>query len=328
VRPRTRPAIAAALGAVLLSACGGFLATAAATVDGRKIDENLFQSQLEFLLSDPRFAEQQLPGEQGEEQREQYARDFLTFLIHQEVVRSYAQANGIQAPADEVDALLDQQIAVLGGRERFQRMLGRAGLTEPQVRELFEQQVLREAVADAVTAEQASDQALMRTYRERELEFTQVEVAHILVSDRARAQRLVREATPDNFARLARRFSDDPSSAANGGDLGVQQAAGLVEPFARAALEISVGEIGGPVRTEFGWHVIWVKDRQTQAFDEVRPQLLEEVRGEVFSNWLLQRVREADIRVNPRYGAFDDSSGQVIPRTSSSPQPPPVQLEP
>ncbi|HJV05634.1 MAG TPA: SurA N-terminal domain-containing protein, partial [Actinomycetota bacterium] len=146
MRPRIRPAIAAALGVLLLSACGGFLATAAATVDGRKIDENLFQSQLEFLLSDPRFAEQQLPGEQGEEQREQYARDFLTFLIHQEVVRSYAQANGIQAPADEVDALLDQQIAVLGGRERFQRMLARAGLTEPQVRELFEQQVLRDAV--------------------------------------------------------------------------------------------------------------------------------------------------------------------------------------
>ena len=313
---------------MLLTACGGFLATAAATVDGRKIDEDLFQSELDFLLSDPRFADQQLPGEQGEEQREQFARDFLTFLIHQEVVQSYASGNGIEAPADEVDALLDQQIAALGGRERFQRLLQEAGLSESQIRELFEEQVLREAVADAVTAEQASDEALMQTYRERELEFTQVDVAHILVPDRQEAQRLAKEATPDNFARLARRFSEDPSSSVNGGDLGVQQAAGLVEPFARAALNIQVGKIGGPVRTEFGWHVIWVKDRQTQPFEEVRPQLLEEVRGEVFSNWLLQRVREAEIRVNPRYGAFDDRSGQVIPRTASSPEPPPVQLEP
>jgi foldase protein PrsA len=323
-----RPRIAVALVAVLLTACGGFLATAAATVDGRKIDEDLFQSELDFLLSDPRFADQQLPGEQGEEQREQFARDFLTFLIHQEVVQSYASGNGIEAPADEVDALLDQQIAALGGRERFQRLLQEAGLSESQIRELFEEQVLREAVADAVTAEQASDEALMQTYRERELEFTQVDVAHILVPDRQEAQRLAKEATPDNFARLARRFSEDPSSSVNGGDLGVQQAAGLVEPFARAALNIQVGKIGGPVRTEFGWHVIWVKDRQTQPFEEVRPQLLEEVRGEVFSNWLLQRVREAEIRVNPRYGAFDDRSGQVIPRTASSPEPPPVQLEP
>jgi parvulin-like peptidyl-prolyl isomerase len=320
--------IVGALVAVLLTACGGFLATAAATVDGRKIDEDLFQSELDFLLSDPRFADQQLPGEQGEEQREQFARDFLTFLIHQEVVQSYASGNGIEAPDDEVDALLDQQIAALGGRERFQRLLQESGVSESQIRELFEQQVLREEVADAVTAEQASEEALMQTYRERELEFTQVDVAHILVPDRQEAQRLAKGATPDNFARLAQRFSEDPSSSVNGGDLGVQQAAGLVEPFARAALNIQVGEIGGPVQTEFGWHVIWVKDRQTQPFEEVRPQLLEEVRGEVFSNWLLQRVREAEIRVNPRYGAFDDRSGQVIPRTASSPEPPPVQLEP
>jgi parvulin-like peptidyl-prolyl isomerase len=328
VHPPTRLAIAAALSVTLLAGCGGFLATAAATVDGRKVDEDLFQRELEFLLSDPRFAEQQLPGEQGEEQREQYARDFLTFLIHQEVVQSYAAANGIEAPDDQVDALLDQQIAALGGRERFQQMLRGADLTESQVRALFEQQVLREKVADSVTAEEASEEALMQTYRERELEFTQLDLAHILVADRREAERLARQATPDNFARLARQFSQDPSSAVNGGDLGIQQAAGLFEPFAREALDTPVGEIGGPVQTESGWHLIWVKDRQTQAFEEVRPQLLEEARGEVFSNWLLQRVREAEIRVNPRYGAFDDQSGQVIPRTSTSPEPPPVQLEP
>jgi foldase protein PrsA len=328
VHPAIRVSVAAALGAVLLSGCGGFLATAAATVDGRKVDEELFQRQLDFILSDPRFAEQQLPGEQGEEQREQFARDFLTFLIHQEVVRSYAAANGIQAPDDRVDALFDQQIAVLGGRERFQRLLSDAGIDESEARDLSAQQVLREEVADAVTSEQASEEALMQTYQERELEFTQVDVAHILVTDRREAKRLADDATTETFAQLARRFSEDPSSAVNGGDLGVQQAGGLVEPFARAAARIPVGEIGGPVRTDFGYHIIWVKDRQVRPFEEVRPQLLEEVRGQVFSDWLLQRVREAEIRVNPRYGTFDDRSGQVIPRTSTTPEAPPVQLEP
>jgi foldase protein PrsA len=321
---RSLPIVALAM----LSACGGLLATAAATVDGQKVDEDLFQRELEFILSDPRFAEQQLPGEQGEEQRQQFSRDFLTFLIHQEVVQSYASANDIQAPDDQVDALLDQQIAVLGGQERFQQLLADAGLDESQARDLFAQQVLREEVANAVTSDEASDQELMRTYEERELEFTQLDVAHILVTDRREAERLADEATTKNFAQLARRFSEDPSSATNGGDLGVQQAAGLVEPFAQAAIEIPVGEIGGPVQTEFGYHVIWVKDRQTRPYEEVRPQLLEEVRGRVFSQWLLQRVREAEVRVNPRYGSFDDRSGQVIPRTSSTPEAPPVQLEP
>jgi hypothetical protein len=49
----------------------------------------------------------------------------------------------------------------------------------------------------------------------------------------------------------------------------------------------------------------------------------------VFTDWLLEQVRAAEIRVNPRYGAFEETSGQVIARTESTPSPPPeVQVQP
>jgi hypothetical protein len=83
------------------------------------------------------------------------------------------------------------------------------------------------------------------------------------------------------------------------------------------------------VETEFGFHVIHVIDRETQAFEEVREQLLGEVRGDLFTQWLFGRLRLAEIRVNPRYGYFDRDSGAVLQRTSTSPQPSPsVQLVP
>jgi hypothetical protein len=75
--------------------------------------------------------------------------------------------------------------------------------------------------------------------------------------------------------------------------------------------------------------VIHVLDRRTRSFEEVQEMLLEEARGRVFTEWLLERLRAAEIRVNPRYGAFDQDSGAVIPRRRSSPAPAPsVQLEP
>jgi parvulin-like peptidyl-prolyl isomerase len=197
------------------------------------------------------------------------------------------------------------------------------------VRGLLEQQLLREGVAEAVVAEELDEQQLQQEYEERSLEFSQVQVAHILVQSEEEAEQLLERATPQNFADLARRSSLDEGSAANGGDLGVQRAIDLVEPFAEAALEIPVGEIGGPVQTDFGWHLIHVIDRQTQPFESVRETLLQELRGQVFTDWLLDRLQVAEVRVNPRYGTFDERSGSIQERTSTSPLPvPTIQLQP
>jgi hypothetical protein len=100
-----------------------------------------------------------------------------------------------------------------------------------------------------------------------------------------------------------------------------------VEPLGQATLDIPVGEVGGPVKTEFGYHLIYVQDRETAPFEEVRPQLLAEVRGEVFTDWLVGRLKDAEVRVNPRYGYFDQATGQVIERTATTPEAP-VQVAP
>ncbi|MGH2675112.1 MAG: peptidylprolyl isomerase [Actinomycetota bacterium] len=324
---RRLPVSVAAL--VLLTSCGNLFTTAAAVVNDRTIEEDRFVRELDFLLADPRFAQQVSTGEQGEQQRRDVARQYLTFLIHQQFVEVYAQFRDLQADRAELDQLLQRQVAELGGQAEFDRILRRAGAGEGDVRHLLEQQLLRRLVAEAIVTERVGEDELRQRYEDRVLEFSEVHVAHILVSSEREARRIRERATPQSFADLARRFSEDTASAQNGGDLGPQRAVDLVGPFARAALRIPVGEIGGPVETDFGFHVLQVIDRQTQSFDEVRETLLEEVRGDVFTDWLLERVEAAEIRVNPRYGTFDDRTGAVIARTRSTPAPAPsVQLEP
>ena len=324
-----RPLLFVASAAVLLGGCADLLDTAAAVVNGDKIEEARFRRELGFLLADPRFAEQVPAGQAGEAQRKELGRRYLTFLIHQEIVEIYARDRGIQADEADVDALLQEQISQLGGEGTFDGILRDTGTSEGDVRSLIERQVLRQQVAEAVVAERVTDEELRQSYQQRELEFSQVHVAHILVRSRAEAERIARRATPRNFAALARRFSEDQGTASSGGDLGIQRAADLVAPFARAALRIPVGEVGGPVETAFGFHVLHVIDRQVQPFERVREQLLGEVRGDLFTQWLFERLRGAEIRVNPRYGYFDQDARAVLERTSSTPLPSPsVQLVP
>lgn len=310
-----------AIAAVLLSGCGNLFETAAATVNGRKIDEDRFTRELDFLLADPRFAEQLATGEQGEIQQKELARQYLTFLIHQELVREFAEGNDIDISDDRVAGLLRQQVTQSGGREAFERQLRESGVSETDVRTLLEQQLLRQRVAEAVVADRLSEERLREVYAERQGDFAEVHAAHILVQTKQEADRIRGQATPANFGDLARQFSQDPGSAEGGGDLGTRPASAFVQPFARALLTAKPGEIVGPVQTEFGFHVIRVIDRQTQPFEAVRPQLVGDLRGRVFTEWLMERVGVAEIRVNPRYGSFDEGSGTVIERRSTSPAP-------
>lgn len=303
--------------ALLLTGCRALFETAAAVVNGRKIDQDGVQRQLRFILTDPRLAEQ-LPGAETGQERD-LAREFLTFLIHQEILAEYARQHRIAVRTEEIDQRLQAEFIGSEGQAAFRARLEEAGATIADVRHLIGQQILRDRVVQAVAEEQLSDERLLAEYETRLPELTTVELSHILVNDGDLATRLAGRVTPENFPRLARRYSKDPSSAPNGGDLGLRQASDLVAAVARAAVRAEVGAIVGPVESEFGFHLIWVRGRDAPPFETVRPDLVEELQGQVFVEWLLGRLRQAQIRVNPSYGVFDPDTGEVVAHRAASP---------
>ena len=92
--------------------------------------------------------------------------------------------------------------------------------------------------------------------------------AHILVSDENLAQAL-RDSLDAGaeFDALARRHSTD-GTAAVGGDLGWKAEGAYLEPFERAARELAPGELAGPVKTDFGWHVITLLEERAETFGQ------------------------------------------------------------
>jgi len=84
-----------------------------------------------------------------------------------------------------------------------------------------------------------------------------------------------------DFAQLAKQYSKDPGSAQNGGDLGWADRSTFVGPFTDALYSMSVGEIRGPVKSQYGYHIIRLDEIQpgkTKTFEEAKPELEAEVR--------------------------------------------------
>ena len=91
---------------------------------------------------------------------------------------------------------------------------------------------------------------------------TQVRASHILVKTEADAERMMKRITDgEDFAAVARRFSSCPSGK-NGGDLGWFGKGQMVPEFEQAAFETEPGKVVGPVKTQFGYHVIKVTGKK------------------------------------------------------------------
>ena len=111
---------------------------------------------------------------------------------------------------------------------------------------------------------------------------------HILITGKddaaalALAQQVLTQAkSGKDFGELAKQYSQDPGSAQNGGDLGWAERSTFVRPFADALYGMSVGEIAGPVKTQYGYHIIRLEDVQrgkSKSFEEARPELEAQLR--------------------------------------------------
>ena len=141
-----------------------------------------------------------------------------------------------------------------------------------------------------------SEATLRERYAQEQAKFGTGEqrmVSHILVKPadespaaqqaaEAKANDLSRQAKAPgaDFAALARANSDDAGSKTGGGDLGWIEKNGLMaKPFEDAVFAMQAGEVRGPVKTDFGYHVIQVREikpSQQKPFEEVREQLLAE----------------------------------------------------
>ena len=98
-----------------------------------------------------------------------------------------------------------------------------------------------------------------------------VQARHILVADKELAEKIKKEIDEGaDFSKMAEEHSECPSKK-RGGDLGWFGKGAMVRPFEVAAFTAEEGAIVGPIKTEFGWHVIYVYEIQVDANSDAGP---------------------------------------------------------
>ena len=253
------------------------------------------------------------------------ARFALANDIREELAKTYATEHDLKVdPADVTDALTQLEQG-LGGADALKSQLSDAGLTRAQVQAFAERLLLVNAVQQAVVEERLDEATLRDAYQANLAQFTTLDVAHILVADEADAERIAAEVTPATFGETAQLESIDQQSAVQGGSLGsfsqAQFQTQFDPDFVAATLALQPGEISGPVQTQFGWHVIHLVRRDVAPFEDVRDQLAANQTGTVFNDWFTEQLGTTNVEVNPRFGRFDQDTGEVLPIRSTAQEP-------
>jgi parvulin-like peptidyl-prolyl isomerase len=155
------------------------------------------------------------------------------------------------------------------------------GISEKTVRTVYEAQLLRKKLRDDIAKDAPHTEE-------------QVWARHILVGTEAEAKaalQLINQGV--NFAEVAKKYSKDTGSGANGGDLGWFGKGAMVAEFEEAAFKLKIGEISEPVKSQFGYHIIQVLGRQELPLDTSQ---YEQKKDTEFSDWLTTTREAATIK--------------------------------
>lgn len=185
-------------------------------------------------------------------------------------------------------------------------------------------EITRDSVAEDIAVSEEDLEAYYNDNRDRYLQDEQRRARHILIlseddEDAAEAQAndlLARLNAGEAFADLAAEFSADTGTATQGGELGTLTRSQLPGELGSAIFSMSAGEIAGPVRSDFGFHII-----QLDEIFERGPLPLDQVRGELLAELREREVEDRfrDLERSLSDALFDSADLQVIAETTGLP---------
>jgi parvulin-like peptidyl-prolyl isomerase len=247
----------------------------------------------------------------GTEEYVQLRDQIVEYLVRRAQFAEEADARNIEVSGEQVDKRLDQLVQQYfqGNKERYEQQLKKNGVSNDQVREDIEAQLIQEELVKDVTKDvKVSESELQKYYRDNKKQYStpaQRDIRHILVkkNQQALADSLAsRIRSGASFEQLARQYSQDPGSKKVGGRLEISKGQ-TVPAFDKVAFSIPTRQVSEPVRTQYGWHVIQamaaVVPAKTTPFKDVqqaiRQQLLQSKKRQASTKYVEKLQESEDI---------------------------------
>jgi len=287
---------------LLVAACGGEESVpndAVAVVAGEEIPREQFDALLEQTKAGYK--------QQGRDVPKAGTPEFTTLKTN--IVQYLVQRAQFEEKAKELDIVItdkqiDDELAKIkkdffqGSDAKMQEQLKKQNITLDALKRDIRAKLIQEKLYAKVTGDVTVTEKDVRAYYDQHKDqYGQPEsrsVRHILVDKKNLADDLYAQLEGGaNFAQLAKKYSKDPGSAAQGGKLTVSKGQTVPE-FDKVAFELKTNELGAPVHTQYGWHIIQalsaVKPATVQPLTKVEPQiktqLLETKKSDAMTKWV------------------------------------------
>jgi parvulin-like peptidyl-prolyl isomerase len=244
---------------------------AAAVVNGQVIPLQDYEDQVNQAVS---YLKQQQSFDastlEGQAALAQVQNQVLSWMVDQALIEQAAAKAGITVADDKVDAEISQLIG--DDAAKFDEWLKANGLTQDTFRIQLRRELLSAALQERVVGSMSTT-------------VEQAHVRHILLASEAEAMDvLLQLRSGGDFAGLARQYSQDKATSETGGDLGFFPRGVMPIEIEAVAFALNPGQMSGIVKTDFGYHIIEVVERDPARV--VADEMLATWRQQSFLRWL------------------------------------------
>jgi parvulin-like peptidyl-prolyl isomerase len=276
------------------------------------------------------------------EQTIQVERQVLEQLINIKLLEAKATAADKAAGKAAAESRLVAAKASIGSDEAFDAELKRMGTTRPAVLAKWIQALTGEAVLKREFKISITDQEVSKFYEENPTQFEApeaVRASHILLTTvdpisgapipddpkaakRKTAEALLKRARAgEDFAKLAREYSDDPVSKARGGEYTISHGQ-MVPEVEAAAFAMNTNQIGDIVTSSYGYHIIKVSEKIpahkiefSKAAPDIRNMLTQQAIGQEFPAYIARLRTEAGVDILDESLKPQETSNMGAPRS-------------
>ena len=314
--------------AALLAACGGggssgpVPAGAIAQVDSTPINKTSFTALMSVACARYKAQGQDCP-KVGTPTYSSLRDSAVTFLVQQEELSQEAKKLGVTVSQQDIEKQVEQikKTYYQGSQKKLDDALKKDDITLSQLEQYeLRPNLLGQKLQAKVTSDvKVSDAAAQKYYDANKSSFSTPktrEVRHILVNSKSLAETIeTKLKNGASFAALAKQYSKDKGSAAQGGKLCVAHGGSsgacsqTVPPFDKAAFSLKTKDIA-LVHSQFGWHVIQpiaaIKPAHVQSFAEVKSQIQsnlgQQQQSVAWQNWLAKVAKDYKGKVTYQSG--------------------------
>lgn len=280
----------------------------AATVNGEDISLAELNKQVEQL-------KKQYPtmftGADGEGRLLDFKQRLLDNMINLVLVEQGAKDKGVKVNDSDVQSQVKQLKEGFKDEAQFKDALKNAGMDEAALEKQVREQLLTQKLIEklATSVKMPTDDEIKAYYDTNKSQFevkAATRASHILfkADDKATAEKALAELKAGgDFAALAKKYSIDKATAANGGDLGWPTTPRAAELEAALA-KLKVGQISGLVETENGWHILKsteTRDASTKTLAEARDQIVQilqqQAKADAYQKYVKDLREKAEIEI-------------------------------